>query len=498
MVFVCRNDDRDDTMKGILFYAFSELRRRPLIFASCGIIIWTKIFTAVSLWGVLDVFSNMSEKFSDVLVFVLAELFLLLLLSVCEYMLIADRLKRFDKDYSALRNCGISKHGFCSVQSIQTMVLLSVSVLTAVPLALLLVNGIVSRYQSRLSDFDWIKEIDVLSGLHKLDSTIDTIPFVVIIGVVVAVYALSLANTALACHRYWVKTSDVGLNRMRKRNGRIFSDGQLLQTNDAAVYGKVTARRLHSVMFRANIAMRISFILPFLLVMSAFSFLPEKPTMDYVIRTDTMRNPVSESLADTIDGIEGVAVTHREDATAVYERLTGSEAKEEQYSFIHLEIESDNPKMTIETIWESIKNCGFAFSAPILSYQISNAKNILVCEYFIMQSVFMLVCGIFVTAAVTGDYFRYRQDEFAFLLGLGMDASSIKKMQFEAGMKFILSNLLFSMGTGSGLFVLLSVGGGDKVSWKILVGLIFCLLAAVVLACVISAAHIFTQRRGGR
>ncbi len=436
------------------------------------------------------------STYISTLVFSLSEIFLLVLLSVCEYMLIADRLKRFDKDYSALRNCGMSKKGFWGVQSIQILVLLFISVLTALPLAQVLVNAIVGRYNSRIADFYWIKNIEGLVGLQKTDSAIGKSPFAVIIAIVITVYVLSLVITALACHRYWVNTPDEGLNRMRKKSGRIISDGALFQTNDTNVYGKVTSKRLRSVMFRANIAMRISFILPFLLVMSVFSFLTEDPNMDYGIHTETIRNPISESLVDSLEEIRGVVVTHRENATEYYERLTQSKAEEEQYSLIHFEIDSENPETVIKTIQDRIKNFGFVFSAPILSYGISNVKNVLVCEYFIMLAVFILVCGIFVAAAVTGDYFKYRQAEIRFLTGLGMDPVLIRKMQFGAGVKFILSNLLVAVGTGSGLFVLLSVGGGDKVSLKMLVGLLAGVLSAVILACIISAAHTFTQRKG--
>jgi hypothetical protein len=107
----------------------------------------------------------MSEQTSHVLVFVFTETVLLFLLSVCEYMLIADRLRRYAKDYTALRNCGMSKNGFCCVQSIQILIIVFVNMLTAVPLAQILVNAIVDRYKSRISALSWIGKLDGLAEL---------------------------------------------------------------------------------------------------------------------------------------------------------------------------------------------------------------------------------------------------------------------------------------------------------------------------------------------
>ena len=84
--------------------------------------------------------------------------------------------------------------------------------------------------------------------------------------------------------------------------------------------------------------------------------------MDYVISTDTIRNLITESLADELDSMTDVKVTYRNDGTEVYEKLTEQESTEEKYSFIYLTITSSHPEAAITEIGKRIKDYGFKFS----------------------------------------------------------------------------------------------------------------------------------------
>ena len=86
-----------------------ELKRRAADFFASAIIMWVSIFAAISFWHTIDIFSIASDETEAAAVFMIFEAVLLLILSVCNYMVMADRFKRHSREYSALRECGLSE-----------------------------------------------------------------------------------------------------------------------------------------------------------------------------------------------------------------------------------------------------------------------------------------------------------------------------------------------------------------------------------------------------
>lgn len=485
-------------MKGIFFCALIELKRRIPDFIAFGIIIWAELFTAVSFLGVINMFARVADKSAAALVFMIAAAVIILLLDVCGYMVMTDRFKRRSREYSALRNCGMSEGGFCAVQIIQTLIILSADLTCAIPLALAAVWVIAGRYNRRISGYEWIYEIDWLVSAGKLEWVEAGMPIIGVIAVTLLICGAALLTAVLACLAFSRGKALDDLSRLRSCSGRISCQGELLRENDFKHYIRVTAKRLGRVMSRANAALCICFLLPFLLIMLSTSFAPAESSIDYVISTETMRNPIPGSLADELERIDGVKITRRSDGTEVYERLTGTKADEEKYSFIHFCIDSDRLVTVIDEIGKKIENRGFEFSAPFISRQITNVKYSLLREYFIMLAGVILICWIFAAAAVMGDYFRYRSREVNLLAGLGVDSFNINMLRFVSGLRLIFSDCLISAVIGCAIYAPFAIAGGDKQLAGMLEGLIIGLTASLLISGLISLLYTIAGRQKER
>ena len=488
-------------MRGILFYALTELKRRtalssPADFFAGGVIMWAAIFTGISFPGIFDMFSAASDESGAILAFALAEGVILLLLALCFYLVLSDRFKRHSREYSALANCGLSGIGFGLIQLIQTLLLFAADALTAIPAALALVNLIADRYNRRISEYNWLKGIDGLVMTHSLNRVEPGQPIGIIFAVTLLACFLTLLTSALACLVYLRGNPLAGLSRLRKRSGRISCYGDLLRSTDFRAYIRVTSKRLRRIMSRSGRAMSICFLLPFLLLIMSESFTPVKAPMDYVISTETMRNPIPESLASELEEMDGVEITRRGDGTEVYERLTGAEASEEKYSFIHFRITSE-PERVIGEICDEIEHMGFEFSSPLLSRQITGVKYMLLKDYFGLLAALMLLCGIFAAAAITGDYFRYRSSEVSLLTRLGADSWDIHRLRFVSGMGFILSHCLTSILLGCSIYVPAAIGSGNT-RLRGMAALPLSLLAALLISGAISLFYTYAEWRKER
>ena len=95
-------------MKAVFFYAFIELKRRMSDFFASAIIMWVSVFVAISFWHTISSFFIASDATDAIAVFVIFEAVLLLILTACGYMVMMDRFKRHSREYSALRECGLS------------------------------------------------------------------------------------------------------------------------------------------------------------------------------------------------------------------------------------------------------------------------------------------------------------------------------------------------------------------------------------------------------
>ena len=480
------NTDGGNHMKGVFFYAFLELKRRTADFLASEIIMWVSVFTAISFWHVIGIFSKASDETEARTILVLFEAVLLLILTVCGYMVMMDRFKRHGREYAALRECGLSEGGFFAVQSIQALILLIIASITATPAAWMTVSIIVSRYNLRISEYDWLDQNDVLIRLAVPDTIEMDISFTTMIVIIFLVILLTLGSAGLACFSYSRGRSYSSLSGMRKRSGSVVCDGTLLRANNFKVYLKVAEKRLGKILFRANMVMSICFALPLLLMFMGTSFSPAESAMDYVISTDTIRNPIPESLADALDNMTDVKVTYRNDGTEIYEKLTKSEASEEKYSFIHLTITSDHPEAAIKEIGKKIENRGFEFSAPVLSIRITNIKYSLLGDYFYMLSVMNMFCAVFVAIAIAGDYFRYRSSEVKILEALGVDNYKINKVRFLSGMRFILLNFAVTVVIGCAVYVPVAVNAGEKHFDGMLAGFIISLFTSLLVSSAIS------------
>ena len=410
----------------------------------------------------------------------------MLILSVCGYMVMMDRFKRHSREYSALRACGLSESGFFAVQSIQALILLIIASITATPAALMVVSIIVSRYNLRIREYDWLDQNGVLIGMAAPDKIEMQISFTTIIVIIFLVIVLTFVSAGLACISYSRGQSFGSLSNMRKMSGSVVCDGTLLRTNNFKIYIKVAEKRLRKILFRANLVMSICFALPLLLMFMGTSFSPAESAMDYVISTDTIRNPIPESLADTLENMTDVKVTYRNDGTEIYEKLTKLEASEEKYSFIHLTITSDPPEATIVEIGKKIENQGFEFSAPIISHKITNIKYSLLGDYFYILSVLNMFCAVFVAIAITGDYFRYRSSEVNILQELGVDNYKINKVRFISGMRFIMLNFVVTVVIGCAVYAPMAIGAGEKHVAGMLAGLFISLFILLLVSSAIS------------
>ena len=364
------------------------------------------------------------------------------------------------------------------------LIILILASITAIPAALKVVSIIVSKYNLRVCEYDWLDHNDVLTGITVPDKVEMHISFSTIIVIIFFVIALTFVSAGVACaaHSRW--RSFGSLSNMRKRSGGAVCDGALLRENKFKTYIKVAEKRLRKILFRENMVMSICFALPLLLMFMGTSFSLAESAMDYVIRTDTIRNPITESLADELDNMTDIKVTYRNDGTEIYEKLTEQEAAEEKYSFIHLTITSAHPEAAINEIGKKIKDYGFEFSAPILSYRITNIKYLLLQEYFYILSVLNMFCAVFVAVAITGDYFRYRSSEVKILQELGVDSKKLNKIRFISGVRFIMSNFAVTVVISCAVYAPLAVSAGEKH----IAGMLACLFISLIISLVLSSA----------
>lgn len=485
-------------MKGVLFYAFKELKRRAADFFASAIIMWVSVFVAISFWHIISIFSIASDETEAIAFFVIFEAVLLLILTACGYMVMMDRFKRHSREYSTLRECGLSEGGFFAVQSIQVLILLILVSITAIPAALKVVSVIVSKYNLRICEYDWLDHNDVLTGITVPDKVEMQISITTIIVIIFFVIVLTFVSAGLACVAYSRGRSFGSLSNMRKSSGSVVCDGTLLRENKFKTYIKVAEKRLGKILFRENMVMSICFALPLLLMFMGTSFSPSESAMDYVISTDTIRNPITESLADELDSMTDVKVTYRNDGTEVYEKLTEQESTEKKYSFIYLTITSSHPEAAIAEIGKRIKDYGFEFSAPILSHGITNIKYLLFGEYFYILSVLNMICAVFVAIAITGDYFRYRSSEVKILQELGVDSDKIDKIRFISGMRFIMLNFAVTVVIGCAVYAPLAVSAGDKHIAGMLAGLFISLFVSLFLSGAISLMFTLLEWRKER
>lgn len=476
-------------MRGLVHFALLELRRRATAFLPFAILLAGTIFSGCLLCFTIVAISAADADWN---VLLLVGAVGLALLVVCGLLLQSGRLNGYGQEYKMLNYSGVTDGRFVIIQLVQYHVVFIIAAIVGLAAAIVAFSWLISRVNSGMSEYLWLDELPIQIG--GCDLTFYTADFTSAVVILPAVYLAFLVTTLLSTLLWLGGGSLSNLKRLRRINGRACRDRILFSGEKLSLYVRLSSARLNRVMTHLRFFMVVCLILPFLFCAANFTYRRLGFPWQIVLTTDTIRQPITETLADRFSALNGIVEENRYDGTDIYEKITFTTADEKKYSSIQYKIETEKLHEILTEMSYLIAGTGHELSSPYLSFEFSSIRGQLPDGVLFTIGIALGVTGLTAIIAVMREYYVLRRAEYRVLYSLGVDPKRIYRMKLFGGARFALPSSIFGSALGMAGYCGLSLLGGDtpKLTW--VYGFIGVMIISVLITMSVAAAITRAER----